>query len=243
MATAIYGLRVSEARKRLGLSQGALGEKVSRSQGFISDIEAGRTDPSFDFLVKLWSSCGIDPSWIVSGEGEAFVSSRSFPGRTFHVEPADYTRPLHGDLEIEGLDYSLVKRFDVSVAAGSGRIAYDEATIGHVAFSTRWLKELGLVADLSGLVSVTGESMMPTISDGALALVDFRAKTIESGKIFVFRMGDEVMVKRLFLIQDDGNIGISISSDNLYFPPLRLFGESAEGVHPIAKVRAIINPV
>jgi len=129
------------------------------------------------------------------------------------------------------------------VAAGSGRIAYDEATIGHVAFSTRWLKELGLVADLSGLVSVTGESMMPTISDGALALVDFRAKTIESGKIFVFRMGDEVMVKRLFLIQDDGNIGISISSDNLYFPPLRLFGESAEGVHPIAKVRAIINPV
>ena len=227
----------------LGLSQRSLGEKVSRSQGFISDIEAGRTDPSFDFLIKLWASCGVDPRWIVTGEGDILGDSAEFVGRSSSVEPPDYSRPLHGDARIGGSEYSLVKRFDVSVSAGPGSVIYDEQPVGHVAFSTQWLNELGVAADLAGLVTVTGESMMPTIRDGAMVLVDFRARTFESGKIFVLRRGDEVLVKRVFTVQEGEQVGLSIQSDNLYFPPLELFGQSVEDVFPIARVRAVINSI
>lgn len=243
MTNTIYGQRIAEARSKLGMSQRQLAQKVSRSQGFISNIESGRQDPSFDLLTKLWAACGINPNWIVTGEGDMQIASAAFPGRIETVAPPDYGKPMHGDLTVGEDEFSMVKRLDVSVAAGSGRINYDPQVIGHVLFSNQWLGQLGIAADLAGLVTVSGDSMLPTLADAALALVDFRATIFESGKVFVLRQGDEVMVKRIFLVQDGGREGILIASDNLYFPPRQIFGKDAEDVHAIGKVRAVINPL
>lgn len=49
----IFGSRVLEQRKRMGLSQGELGEKIGLTHKAISTIESGKRGTSFENLVGL----------------------------------------------------------------------------------------------------------------------------------------------------------------------------------------------
>ena len=238
MNNVIYGQRVTEARKALGLSQRALAQKIGRSQGFISDIENGRIDPSFDFLVKLKAACGVDPNWIISGTGEMLSTSQHPDPKLSQFSAPDYSRPLHGDFSENGVEYALVKRYDVAVSAGAGRYSLSEAVSESIAFSTRSLREAGITADLSGLVRVEGDSMVPTIRNGSLVLVDFTplSRSVRSGHIYVYSIGDDVFIKRLANITEDGKPGLLISSDNPNYEPITLFGSAAEEVRIVGRV-------
>lgn len=235
--------RLRKFRKNNKMTQVQFANSIGRTQSSITQLEAGKTEISAETLRLLHEKHGLSSDWLLHGVGDMIKSEPGFPGRIETVAPPDYGKPMHGDLSVGSDEYSLIKRLDVSVAAGSGRINYDPQVLGHVMFSNQWLRKIGIAADLAGLVTVTGESMVPTLTDGALALVDFRSRTFESGKVFVLRQGDEVMVKRIFLMQDEGREGLSISSDNLYFPARHLFGKDVADVHPIGKVRASINPL
>lgn len=235
--------RLKMFRKNKKMTQVQFADSIGRTQSSITQLEAGKTEISAETLRLLHEKHGLSSDWLLHGVGDMLRATPGFPGRIETVAPPDYGKPMHGDLTVGGDEFSMIKRLDVSVAAGSGRINYDPQVIGHVLFSNQWLGKMGIAADLAGLVTVSGDSMLPTLADGALALVDFRAKVFESGKVFVLRQGDEVMVKRIFLVQDQGREGISITSDNLYFPARLLFGKDADDVHAIGKVRASINPL
>ena len=64
-------------------------------------------------------------------------------------------------------------------------------------FSVRWLKERGLRPSSCRIIRVRGESMEPTLPDGAIILVDLATEHPKSGRIFVIRTGDGLTVKRL----------------------------------------------
>lgn len=49
----IFGNRVLEQRKKLGLNQGELGSKVGLSYKAISTIESGKRGTSFEKLIEL----------------------------------------------------------------------------------------------------------------------------------------------------------------------------------------------
>jgi len=51
---------VREARKRAGLTQRELAEKAGTTQSAIARLESGRTQPSFDAVVRLVRLCGMD---------------------------------------------------------------------------------------------------------------------------------------------------------------------------------------
>lgn len=51
---------VREARKRAGLTQRALAETAGTTQSAIARLEAGRTQPSFDTVLRLVRLCGMD---------------------------------------------------------------------------------------------------------------------------------------------------------------------------------------
>jgi transcriptional regulator with XRE-family HTH domain len=51
---------VREARRRAGLSQRSLAELAGTTQSAIARLEAGRTTPSFDTVVRLVRLCGFD---------------------------------------------------------------------------------------------------------------------------------------------------------------------------------------
>ncbi len=51
---------VREARRRAGLTQRELAERAGTTQSAIARLENGRTNPSFDLVLRLVRRCGLD---------------------------------------------------------------------------------------------------------------------------------------------------------------------------------------
>lgn len=68
MASQTIGQRIAEQRKRLGLSQEALGEKTGVSRQAISKWEADGTIPEIDKLIMLSKLFGVSVGWLLGVE-------------------------------------------------------------------------------------------------------------------------------------------------------------------------------
>jgi phage repressor protein C with HTH and peptisase S24 domain len=148
---------------------------------------------------------------------------------------------MAGDFEADGIGFSLIRRYDLSVSAGNGLLAVDGAEKDRLAFSNAWLSKMGIAADLAALVSVRGDSMAPTIPDGSTVLVDARQKDVTSGGIFAFTFDGEVFVKRL--TAGKGATAISMTSDNPAYPPRVLVGHEIKQLRIAGRVRLVIAPL
>jgi hypothetical protein len=116
-----------------------------------------------------------------------------------------------------GARLTIVPRLALGASAGSGSLDQDEAAAGALAFDARWLRALGARPDMLSIIRVAGESMAPTLSDGDDIMVDRSdvAERLRDG-IYVLRMDDALMVKRLALTPRRGRV--SIRSDNALYP-------------------------
>lgn len=56
----LFGMRIKELRKNMGLSQEKLAEKVEISSKYLSRVEMGQHFPSIDTLVKLADVLNIE---------------------------------------------------------------------------------------------------------------------------------------------------------------------------------------
>jgi transcriptional regulator with XRE-family HTH domain len=66
------GVRIRTYRKSTGMSQQKLATLLGFSQGYIGDIEAGRSEPSFNFLSALTENTNVSSDWILTGKGEMY---------------------------------------------------------------------------------------------------------------------------------------------------------------------------
>lgn len=110
-----------------------------------------------------------------------------------------------------------VPRLSLGASAGAGTLDEDERTAGAVAFSDRWLRDLGSRPGNLSIIRVDGESMAPTLSDGDDIMVDRAdgAERLRDG-IYVLRLDDVLMVKRIALTLRSGRF--SVRSDNPVYP-------------------------
>ena len=111
-----------------------------------------------------------------------------------------------------------VPRLAVGASAGPGALVGDEAAVGQFSFDERWLRGIaaGGPEDLS-LIRVSGDSMMPTLSDGDDILVDRSdsGDRLRDG-IYVLRRDDALSVKRIAV--DPAGRRVTIGSDNPDYP-------------------------
>lgn len=109
-----------------------------------------------------------------------------------------------------------VPRVEIGASAGPGAIAEIEEQGPSIGFDATMLRGLG-VTRTSGLsiIRVKGASMEPTLLDGDDILVDRNAVAIRSGAIYVLRLDDVLIVKRLV---SAGAGALVIRSDNPAFP-------------------------
>ncbi|MBE0436952.1 MAG: helix-turn-helix transcriptional regulator [Methylomicrobium sp.] len=108
-------------------------------------------------------------------------------------------------------EYVIVPRFRLKLSAGNGNYITEELPDAPLAFTTEWIKKKGVRRSELCIVNATGDSMEPSICDGALLLVDTHSKQVTDGKVYALRYGDELRVKRLYRRYDGGLI---IRSDN-----------------------------
>jgi len=131
---------------------------------------------------------------------------------------------------VAGELFSAVARYDAAGAAGDGQINLDGPPIDHLAFSKRWLVQNGISAGDCVLINVSGDSMKPGIHDGDLVMIDRRKTAIRSGKIYVFREGDSLRIKRLELVVGAAIILRSDNPDQDRFPPEQRTGAAMNDI-------------
>jgi len=137
-------------------------------------------------------------------------------------------------IEIDGDDFATVKRVGALASAGPGALNGDAEVIGSMAFRRDWLRERGIKPEKALLVTVTGDSMKPSISPGDLVLLDQARTDIVNGAPFIFVDADgETRLKRLHRL---GRNTVALVSDNPDHPPELRNGVDAERLKILGRV-------
>lgn len=143
--------------------------------------------------------------------------------------------------DIAGQDYSLsaqsyvqIPRYEVAASAGGGAIVQSEQIVDFIGFKEEWVRNsLGTSAQNLALISVKGDSMDPTLSDGDLVLVDTTSRSIEANAIYVIQFWGSLLVKR---VQRKMDGTVVIRCDNSIYEPEIVTGDLVEQLNVIGRV-------
>lgn len=181
----------------------------------LKDYHSGRTSPPVDRFLRIAFAAGLDPVEFL--RAPALMASGA-------AEPS----------------LTMIPVLDVDAAAGPGTRADVVKAVGDLPFPTEFIHKLAPVgADLSCL-RAAGDSMAPTIENGALLIVDERQKTPRpfrsprrrpreaphEDEIFIFIQSGDLRLKRL---RDVGDGLVAILSDNRHDHPIEIVKPGRDG--------------
>jgi len=66
------GKRLIRVREHLGLKQKQMAKDLDLSSSYISDIEKGKSNPAFNFLMRLYRKYRVSLDWLLFEEGDMF---------------------------------------------------------------------------------------------------------------------------------------------------------------------------
>jgi hypothetical protein len=186
-----------------GENYGTISRLLGRNQAYVQQFVKRGTPRKLDEADRRLLARYFDVDERVLGGVDARGWAAPVPPRAREHRPAQ--------------DLCVVPRLALGASAGPGALDQDEEAAGALAFDGRWLRALGGRPDMLSLIRVNGESMMPTLANGDDIMVDRGdgAHRLRDG-IYVIRMDDVLMVKRLALTPRRGRI--SIRSDNALYP-------------------------
>lgn len=199
------GDRLRLERQRLGMGQAEFAALVGVSKTSQFNYESGERSPDAVYLAKA------------------------------HEIGADTYFLLTGASRIKDDEYVVVARFDVEASAGPGFFNGAEEQLPGLSFSRRWLAKRGLNPTQLGVVNVSGDSMVGRLNDGDQVLINTAETQPRSGRAYVLRQGEELLVKYCQLMAD----GIlRVSSENPHYPPYDIDLKRDEGVSILGRVVA-----
>lgn len=191
------GMKLKLERKRLGLTQKDLGERLGVGQSTVSDLENG----------------GLS-SWHIHRDALARIFSRP---RSF-FEPGEgesSDEPENIDINADMPDAVAIPEYDVRLSAGGG-FAVDRESIRRHWSLPRFLvvERLGLTPNAATVQEVIGDSMEPTLSSGDYVLIDLADQRLGLPGIFAVWDGDALVCKRLERIPGSEPSEVRLKSDN-----------------------------
>lgn len=65
--------RIRKLRRHLHMSQKEFAESLGLSPSFISEVEAGKTKPGYEFFKNLHLLYAVNPDYLHKGEGDYFI--------------------------------------------------------------------------------------------------------------------------------------------------------------------------
>lgn len=193
------GQRLKQAREAAGVSQGKLAEAVGMRQPSIQAIEKGEVRGT-KHLLAIARALSVDPDWLETGRANPAPAARHAPA-------------VASIIEFEGDAYARLPLYDIRAQAGRGSLAYDGEPIGWRVFDLNWIKTVSRAPiEQLKVVEVAGDSMEPTLYKGDHVLVDLGNRAIAQHGLFVLRLDESLMVKRVQKLFATGTV--RIISDN-----------------------------
>ena len=209
--------RLRQARELRKTSQTQLAKRIGTSPNQISMIENGQSGTSIRTLVAAASALNVSIDFL------AGLSDDPRPARELLYalrKSRARNRDLEGSLrDLPAIDsYEQIEVMDIHTAAGAGAVVHGEGVNSMIPFPRAWLREHGLKPSDCRVISVVGESMEPTLANGCAILVDLISTYRRSGRIFVIRTGNELIVKRVVRDHEAGWLLVSDNPDKTKFP-------------------------
>lgn len=204
--------RLRTLRKTLKLTLKEFGEKIGRAPNTVGNYESGIRNIDNTTAKIICSVFNVNEDWLLNGSGKMF---------------------LNEDMDILSIPYYP----EVSAAAGSGALVYDENTVKNIQISSAIINIK--TGDKVCFINATGNSMQPVIDDSDLLLVDLSHKDFIDEGIYVIRLENTLLVKRLQKIPN----GIILISDNAQYSPITLNSDNfnENDVAIIGKVISVIK--
>lgn len=203
MEKSSVSLRLKELRERAGITMSEMAKRVGTTYSGYTHYEYRFKEPylpmSFaESLVEAFRGSGVRPEEILALAGA--------PSR---VESH----------EIVPNGAKLVPVYDLAASAGFGSLVEYETIAYSLAFPPSYLDKLTRSHPKNlAIISVKGESMLPTLKDDDIVMVDTSKKNIGYDGMFVIRHIDVIKVKRLRLSPDRTAITLVSDNSKLYQP-------------------------
>ena len=112
-------------------------------------------------------------------------------------------------------DMVRLPRYEVQASAGAGAAVAGEIVTDVIAFERSFLRDLGATPEHCSAIWARGDSMMPTIPDGSILVIDHSQIDLTHGCIYVVNLGGDLLVKRLRRRLDST---VELVSDNQIYP-------------------------
>lgn len=200
-----FRTRLSQILQKFG-SVASLARALGVSDNAIYKWMAGGGEPSVANLVALARAGGVSVEWLATGR-----------------DPRGAAGAAKSNLRD---DYVFVPRHQARLRAGRGTAHIrSEQVVDYIAFKAGWIRrELKVDPRNLLLVEAIGDSMTPTIKDSDLMLVDLGEPRFRQDGIYVIRLGDDLVVRR---IQRAPNRKFMIRSDNPAYESIVVSSEDA----------------
>lgn len=207
MSDEIDPARLKAAMAEADLDQSALARRVGVTPGAINQIVTGRTRDSRR-LPDIARELGVSVDWL---KGRSQTPQQP-------VSAADVA---------EQLDAVMIPEVEVGLSMGGGSAMEDWPVVQMVPLSRTWLRGLTTSAPEHLMVARgDGDSMMPTILDQDLVIIDRAQNTPrQQDRIWALTYGGWGMIKRLRSLPDGS---LQINSDNAAVSPIVAFDDEAQ---------------
>jgi phage repressor protein C with HTH and peptisase S24 domain len=209
--------RLRARTQQLGLTPAQVAEMAGLNRSFIYDILRGRSEnPNLERLGRLAQILKVERNWLLHGMGEVEGES-----------------PV---MENPDLAFVAVPYVNVRASMGGGQMVEVEPDYGRpYHFQKAWIRNT-LRSDPTHLriMHVEGDSMMPTLQDRDIVLVDTSRRSPTPPGIFVLHDGMGLVAKRLEHIPNSDPPRVRIVSDNQHYSP---YEGMAEEINIVGRIR------
>lgn len=185
MENKIFTKNIKYLREYLKLTQTEFGEKLGKRYNTIQNWERGRSIPDTTTKEHIKNTLNINLDWLFYDKGSMFLENKQ--DKIINKVQIKNITNINTDNNINIPFY-----IDIEASAGYGAFVgmeeYENVSVS---------KSIMKVNDNSVIISVTGDSMEPTLYNKDKVIIDTNDKyELKKNKVYVIRKDNELYIKR-----------------------------------------------
>lgn len=210
--------RIAKVIELLG-GPGKACKAIGVSYTTLNRWKSGKAEPSRSNLVSMAIKAQVSIEWLAMGEFQQMASEEPYSNE----QP---TAQSHKINPYDG-DYLFIPALDIEIT-GQFLISDDKITTvkQKLAFQREWIQQHNLNPNSLIAFFTHGDSMAPTIPEGASILIDKTRNQALDGKVYVIRIANRFYIKRVQWLLDGG---LRLISDNKMYPAQDITLEKMNG--------------